>query len=459
MKYIIPIVISLLFFYYNGNPYFSIAVLLQIWSIFNLAGSISHKIPLFEFMLYQYIFSVIFMPVFGYIFYAKETEISKLIGWYMKVPYDVYYKKTFVFMAAIIIAVKLFDRKVNSSEYLYEIYKKFIINEDKNAKAGKFLFIIGIIGILSFGRLGPLNYFAYLCKLCFFVAPIFLYYSKVQYRKYFLFFAIAFFIVESVGSGMFGEFLLYIMALISVITYKMKVNKPLVSALLVASLFFMTFLQMVKPFYRAYTWNYAEYDNIKKVKRNKFILFMELSKEVFINRRVLLSIENMYGPYSRFNQGLILSMVYDYIPNQRKYLKGKRLLLLFSGVLIPRLFWESKPESGGKYNMINFTGYRPRANTSINIGPIGEAYGNFGILGGILFLMVYIGIISYSFKYYLIKAAKYTVLWGLIPLVFYGIMATQSEIYDVLNGIFKTTIFLFILSIIYKAFYKSSFFG
>ncbi len=55
------------------------------------------------------------------------------------------------------------------------------------------------------------------------------------------------------------------------------------------------------------------------------------------------------------------------------------------------LFWPDKPMAGGKYNMKYYTGINI-VGWSTNVGPLGEAWGSFGKVGGIIY-MFFIGFI------------------------------------------------------------------
>ena len=114
--------------------------------------------------------------------------------------------------------------------------------------------------------------------------------------------------------------------------------------------------------------------------------------------------------------------------------------------ITPRFLWPDKPMAGGHFNMKYYAGITIK-NFSTNVGPLGEAYGAFGMLGGILTMgMVALFI---RFAYYQIWRISYTypimILW--IPVVFYqATYSAENDILQILNSIIKTSAFLWLVS-------------
>jgi len=108
---------------------------------------------------------------------------------------------------------------------------------------------------------------------------------------------------------------------------------------------------------------------------------------------------------------------------------------------IPRFLWPDKPIAGGKWNMEYFTGLIIEG-YSMNVGPLGEAYGNFGNKGGIYFMFFY-GLFFNIVIYLLIRIAKTKptiILW--FPVLFLNSIQVETDILMTVNALLKNCIFV-----------------
>jgi hypothetical protein len=156
------------------------------------------------------------------------------------------------------------------------------------------------------------------------------------------------------------------------------------------------------------------------------------------------------------NQGYLISKAMNYVPRVEPYANGETIIRSFAAVLVPRFLWPDKPEAGGHENLARFLGIKKRLSYSMNIGPYGEAYGNFGPEYGVLFIFVYGLLLSILFKV-LIDLSSTTpslVLW--LPLIFFSTLTVETDILSTINSFFKSAIFVLILYWGSKKFFKAS---
>jgi hypothetical protein len=113
--------------------------------------------------------------------------------------------------------------------------------------------------------------------------------------------------------------------------------------------------------------------------------------------------------------------------------------------LIPRIFWPDKPEAGGKYNMQYYAGITLKG-WSTNVGPLGEAYGSFGVAGGIIF-MFFLGLfIRYCYAKVFKLAINTPLLIFWIPVMFYQVTyAAETDCLQIFNSVIKSAFFVFLL--------------
>jgi hypothetical protein len=147
----------------------------------------------------------------------------------------------------------------------------------------------------------------------------------------------------------------------------------------------------------------------------------------------------------------------NYVPRVEPYANGQTILRSVGAILVPRFLWPDKPESGGHENLSRFLGIKKRLSYSMNIGPYGEAYGNFGPQYGIIFVFFYGLFLSFLFKVFLKNCMKRPtlVLWA--PLLFYYTLTVETDILSTLNSFVKGSIFVMILFWVSKKVFKASF--
>ena len=121
--------------------------------------------------------------------------------------------------------------------------------------------------------------------------------------------------------------------------------------------------------------------------------------------------------------------------------EGETIFKSIAASFVPRIFWPDKPMSGGHENMERFTGFIIEG-YSMNISPMGEAYGNYGVEGGIFFMIFYGMFFSVVIilLLHLIKKKPTLVLW--FPILFLNSVQIETDILMCVNSIIKNLIFI-----------------
>jgi len=140
------------------------------------------------------------------------------------------------------------------------------------------------------------------------------------------------------------------------------------------------------------------------------------------------------------NQGWIISAVIDHVPAEEPYADGETLKEAAKSALLPRFLAPDKKEAGGRENFRRFTGLEIGNETSMGISPLGEAYANFGNLGGTLLMMGFGGFFAVLFKLSLKFVAKQPAFFFWLPMLFYQSVKAETEFLVVLNQLSKGTV-------------------
>ena len=146
---------------------------------------------------------------------------------------------------------------------------------------------------------------------------------------------------------------------------------------------------------------------------------------------------------TRLNQGWIISAVMANVPENEPYAKGATITEAVLVSLAPRFLWADKKIAGGRDNFMKFTGLQIGRGTSMAISPLGEAYANFGVLGGTVFLCLFGAFFSGFYYGTLRYTLRHPTFLFWIPLIFYQAIKAESELSVVLNQLTKGALVAF----------------
>jgi hypothetical protein len=203
--------------------------------------------------------------------------------------------------------------------------------------------------------------------------------------------------------------------------------------------FLLALIQNVKSSYRDETWKDEEYAG------NKYELFGNIVMDKLTNWDHMFDEKGFFPIYMRTNQGYNIALVMRRIPAVQDYDHGSRLLLIAGSSLVPRFFWPNKPEAGGQESMRYFAGVMIYG-WSTNVSPLGEAYGSFGVFGGIVY-MFFLGLFirwAYRQVFVVTRRLPLIILW--LPVLFYQVTSSmETDTLQILNSLFKGAFFLWLL--------------
>ena len=415
-------------------------VFFYLVSLHRFVSSWGNNLNFIAFFNYFSVITLIITPYIAYRFYPENDKLASLWGWFMVVPEKVYFNYTFILVGAAIMADYLFSSKYNRFSKLNKIIERLKNNENNNQVAVKIFGFSVIIKIIS-NFIPHLDFVSYISSL--FICPVFIliYFSSFRYRTVFLWFILTYMLYDAISSSLFGEIFNLIIVSMTIILLNKKFTYWVKLALVHGILIGICLIQIMKPYYRTYIQSNGE-------KENNLMIFGKMLVTTTSNIKLVLNHDDLFGLYFRMNQGLLLSKVYDFIPRKREFVSGRELPKLVLSVLVPRVIWNDKPEAGGKYNMINYTGYSPGKYTSMNIGPHGEAYANFGMLG-FFYMIVFIGLIKWSLNFVIFLSLKNPYLFVFVPVVFYSSLGNGSDSIMIINAIFKSFVFVYLFTMIF----------
>ena len=381
------------------------------------------------------LFQCMIMPMVVYRVFNEEFIVVAL-KYDMTVDPRTYYGYVFPSILVFIVGVKaplLFSKNMQLQFRQAMIQSKSYLEGKGNI--GILLIIIGAsIGVLQPFIPGELNYVAYLISKLLIVGVLYTFLSNAKNRLWFLIGGITFLFVQALAMAMFGDLVYTLMLGVLLILLGRNISNKLKYSVTLVGLVFLILIQSIKTDYRAVVWKGKDEENLGKG------AFFTLLADRITNPGQLLEWDSYFPIIVRANQGMIVGKVMGYIPNYAPYSEGETIFTAIAASFVPRLLWEDKPMSGGHANMLRFTGLTIQG-YSMNIGPIGEAYGNFGVDGGIVFMLFYGLFFSFAVVVILrfIKKRPTLILW--FPLLFLNSVQMETDVLLCVNSFLKNAIF------------------
>jgi hypothetical protein len=433
--------------------YSGLIVAISIIVIFSILYKLGRGIVLREIIALHSVFTCLVMPLIGYNYYTIENPMAHAFYKYMPVSFDLYFSYALPAIAGFIFTLcfPLSQQKASDEgDFIMERFRQLKNILSGHGNTALYLLIFGVI--CSFVQpMAPeaLQFFVILFFWACFAAILYIYFSTgLPYRVSSLTIFILFILYQALQQGMFTVVAYMGMTMFSFIflgRHSTMVKKVSIFAI---SLFALLLIQSVKTIYRDYTWR-----GKKGVVENKAILFTSLIGEKLNDPSELFTVKAMFPIYMRTNQGFNVALVMRRFPAVRPFDYGDNLLISLAASLVPRFLWPNKPEAGGKYNMLYYTGFRIRG-WSTNVGPLGEAYGSFGVEGGILYMFMLGLFIRWAYWLVFRVSRKIPLIIFWLPLLFYQVSySAENDTLQILNSLTKGALFIYILYKIFPSIY------
>lgn len=397
-------------------------------------------------------FVLLLAPLLGYTFYTIDNPLSKTWVKYMPIDHYSYYQ--FVFPAVIVFNLILcwpissMQKKDEGPAFFSRINQAIkILNTSKINP--KFFIVFGSLMYFSQSYLPTnLQYIGFLFFTSSFVGFLMLYLNTLEEKRtIFIIGFILFLIYLSILDTMFTV-IVYMGMTISSFIFINITSSVWRKIILVFSVgLFLFALQNFKGYLR----NDSSSSNVGAVSNSDFRLRQLLGKDP-INGVDFFTTDRFFVSYVRANQGFLVAKVMKHTPKVKEFDNGAYLVRAIFSSLIPRFLWPDKPKAGGKFTTEYFTGEKLEGDTSMNISPVGEAYGSFGPVFGI-FYMAFLALFIrgvYIWFIYLTNSIPFLIFW--LPVIFFQVTySMETDSLQIFNSLFKSSVFVFVLYIIFPS--------
>ena len=409
--------------------------------ILSMIHKLGKGILLKESIAFIYILTCLVMPMVGYRYYSYGNTLSKIWVGYMRVPQEVYFDYTLPAVSLFSFAIMLpLAGGADTSNRLQQSVQHIKAVMSKDYRYGIIMLCTGFVFSLTSPYLpAGLQFFSALFYFSSFAGLLYIYFSPdFKYKKILLWlFSISIF-ANSLSIGMFTIVVYMGITVFSYFYLGSKTSFFKKLAIFIAGVAFLILLQNVKGGYRKYIWQ-SGYGG------NKALLFANIMADNIQKGDALIEKNAFFPLYVRANQGYNVSLVMKRIPAIKPFDGGDRLATVFASAFVPRFLWPDKPEAGGKFNMAYYAG-RVIQGWSTNVGPLGEAYGSFGVSGGIIY-MFFLGLFIRWIYARIFKVARnipLLICW--LPVFFFQIISSaETDSLQIFNSLIKAAFFVWLL--------------
>ena len=427
LELIIVAVIGYLISLYSPIPYISLVSLVYgIVQVINLLNSFGKRLPFRELIISIMGVQMIIAPYLEYHYFQFRTIGGMAIN---EVDYFSY-----VLPCTILLKVGLQVFYPSHPPDL-RIFNTIASKARTNEKYGLGLILFGYAGYVA-AELTNISSFAfliYLLSLCRFIGFLYLWICNSRFTIPAFIFVIIPFTIEAVNSTILVEVIVYFAILLTILFLKLKSGRLVIYSTFILAFLFLILAQSVKYKYRIAV-------SKESFSGNRGLFFFQAMANQVRNFDDL-DLKRLGGGVNvRINQGWVLSDVLKHMMGREEKIEPKYFYREVAGVLLPRFIYPAKPMVGDHKKFKEYTGYRLSKHVAMTVGLMGDGFGNFGYIGGMLYCLGFGMLMGWMFKVWYTLSEKYPtlLLWGV--LIFFYSMRAGDETYTIINWVVKSSV-------------------
>jgi hypothetical protein len=310
--------------------------------------------------------------------------------------------------------------------------------------SGNLPYIFIAIGFLSslisalFGS--ALTFVFYLLAGFKFIGTFMLLLGSKQVKPWILVLVFGSIISSSLQSAMFHDLLTWLIMLGAVLAIKFKPSMIIKGIAASSFILLALIIQLSKKDYR---------ENISSGNGGGLSSFQQVvendQKDNALFDKASLAKSNI-----RINQGYIITNIMSTVPERVPFENGNELMRILESAFLPRIIAPNKLNAGDRTIFMKYSGLALLPGTSMGLGSMGDAYINFGIMGGCIF-MFFLGLLFSEVLNGFYKYSKYyPFLLLFTPLVFYYPIRPDCELQTSLGHLVKSCFLIYMLVLFWK---------
>lgn len=417
--------------------YSYIALLISLHQLFLLFFSMNTVIPI-RYLLGSFMCLQMFIgPALAY----NGLDQYQYFMYQMKVPEAVYFGYALPAVMLFILGLHINAKKLDG-----EIPDVIKIREfaDQHPKLAYWLIGVGFGASFAGSFFGAeLAFVFYLLGSAKYVGAFLLILGSTKLKTGPLILIFGSIVLSSLGAGMFHDLLTWLIMLGSVLAIKYKPNSYIKLGGLFSFIVLVIIIQQLKGTYRAATGR-GEAGDIET-----FSKVYEAGQE----SNSIFNLKSLAPSNVRINQGFIITNIMFTVPDKVPFSYGGELMQILEAAFLPRIIAPNKLKAGDRTIFMKYSGMRIRQDTSMGLSSLGDAYLNFGVFGGSVFMFFLGFIYSEVLNLFYRKSKDYPILILFTTLVFYYPIRPDCELQTILGHLVKSCFLIyFVFSVWQKEF-------
>jgi hypothetical protein len=171
--------------------------------------------------------------------------------------------------------------------------------------------------------------------------------------------------------------------------------------------------------------------------------FSKVYEEKQTEQQGVFNIENLATSSIRINQGFIITNIMSTVPDVVPFANGSEMYKVLEAAILPRILAPNKLRAGDREVFRKYSGIGIQAGTSMGLSSVGDAYVNFGVFGGVIFMLALGLLYSEILNGFHKNSFTYPILILFVPLSFYYPIRPDCELQTILGHLFKSIVLIF----------------
>lgn len=417
-----------------GISWFSL--IYSVLLLVDLLQSLGKKLPFREMITSIMGLQMLIGPFLEYYIFQ-----FKILG-AMNVPAPEYYAYALPCMIAMVFGLHLMYPNNNFEINLFDLLRK---KRSVNERNGLILIGMGYVGYFVYQvfNVGSLDFVLLLFALSRFIGFMYLWVSGSRYTSLAFLLVLVPFIIQSINETILINLIVFLVILMTFYFMKYQVPKWKIYLLFTVSAAILIMVQSVKSEVRSMAFHANQTGNPTALFAKK--IADQLGHFDEKTWRLIGGRVNF-----RLNQGWILGDILYNLENKPNRIKPAYFKNEVIGVILPRFLFPAKPIVGDHQKFYEFVGWKLNRKVAMSVGMMGDGYGNFGRVGGIIYCFFFGFIMGSLFKIWNRLGHVYPTLflWGV--LIFFYSMRAGDETYMIFNWMVKSAIFVLLYFLLFE---------
>jgi hypothetical protein len=414
----------ILLFFPGIGIYSLIAILISLYQFILLFNSIGHVVPV-RYLLGAFMCLQMFIgPSFAY----NGLDEYQFGNYKMQVPQEVYFSYVIPAVICFIVGLNIRAKKFEGEILDLAAIENFVF---KNQYLPYYFIGIGFLATVV-GKFSSSEFtFVFVLLSGFkFVGTFLIIIGKKDLKPLPLLLVVGATVTSTLADGLFHDLLTWLIFILAIFAIKYKPSQHIKVIVMLSFTFIVVLIQILKGDYRQAIW---AGDDVGGIETFENVLEKSKDQGTFFSKKRL-SESNI-----RINQGFIITNIMKTVPAKVPYSEGAELKQILEAAFLPRFLAPNKLTAGSRELFSKYSGMVIKRGTSMGLSSIGDAYLNFGVTGGCVFMFIlgffYSKILSFLYK----KRTRYPIILLFTPLLFYYPIRPDCELQTILGHLIKGT--------------------